>query len=109
KAGELASVNVVGLDMQDESRRRAVLGRLLGEDRAFNQVGFWNLEGEEIVRICRGAQEGCTRSLPTISPDVIEGVSTGAVFYGAATIEETTNEPLMIVAVPVLDVYKEPW
>lgn len=108
KANELSSVNIVGLDALDPADYKSVLGRLLGEDRSFNQVAMWNLDGTEISRVCRGAQEGCRQSLPGLPADAVNDVRNGDVHFGAVTIEANSNEPLMVVAVPVLDAYKEP-
>jgi len=91
------------LASQEERARH--LGSLLGLEPAFRHLSLLDLQGREVVASSRQAQIASGRLLEQAGADALVQVQQGRRYVGPVYVDEATSEPMVIVAVPVIDVF----
>jgi len=94
---------VEGLPKLDRDKQRGILSELLPYQRVFEELVLLDHKGHEQIRVSRN------RPAPTVLGDRAETdefvipQTRGQVYYSPIRFEATTGEPLMSIAVPLLD------
>ncbi|MBN2368663.1 PAS domain-containing protein [Candidatus Woesearchaeota archaeon] len=97
KLFDLASVN------QDE--KKILLERLIGFDQAFRQIIFLDEQGYESVKVTRLSSYATSQLRDKLNdPKFIESIEEDR-YISTIYIDELTSEPLIIVSVPVRDIF----
>jgi GAF domain-containing protein/HAMP domain-containing protein len=91
------------LASQEERARH--LGSLLGLDPAFRQLSLLDVQGREVAASSRQAQTEPGRLLRQAGADALVQVQRGRRYVGPVYVDDVTSEPMVIVAVPVIDVF----
>lgn len=108
KVGSLTSTAASSdLVSADPDKSRSTLARIVGLDHFFNQIVLWDMTGKELGRVCRGAEVICRQSVSSLSDEAINALKTGPSYVGPVFIDPESSEPMMIIAVPVQNVFKE--
>jgi HAMP domain-containing protein len=91
---------VIDIDRPEEQKQ--TLGSLMVEP-AFRQLVLLNTKEEELMKVSRLSQFelGCLRG--GIRSELFFQVSQGKEYIGSVCIDEITNEPMVIMAVPVIN------
>src|SRR3989344_567112 len=95
-------------DLAISSERRDVLGnKLLGRDSSFRQLFLVDADGKELATASR--LSGLTSS-PLFGREepLLVAVLKGKSYISSVYIDERTNEPLVLIAVPAMDIFREP-
>jgi len=97
----------VRLSASPEEQKR-VLDNLLGLDPAFRQVVLLDLQGQELIRNSRLSQLTAGQLAERIGSDMLAQVRQGNRQVSSVYIDDITSEPLIIMAVPVTNVFGDP-
>ncbi|MGC9395198.1 MAG: GAF domain-containing protein, partial [Anaerolineae bacterium] len=107
--GELEAAAKVGLRASTlPEERKSVLDNLLGLDIAFRQVALLDLQGRELASASRLSQLATGRLSEHIGSDVLTQVRQGNRQISQVYIDDVTSEPLVVMAIPVTDIFGDP-
>lgn len=87
---------------QDQER---ILANLLGLQPAFRQLAFLDARGQEQVRISRLSQAASGNLVDRVESDWLSQIKQKSRYISPIYVDEATSEPLVIMAVPALDVF----
>ncbi|MBN1933010.1 MAG: GAF domain-containing protein [Anaerolineae bacterium] len=85
--------------------KEKTLSSLLGLQSAFRQLAFLDAQGQEQVKVSRLSQIASGRLADRIAGDWLAQLERGERYISPVYVDELTSEPLVIVAVPVQDVF----
>ncbi len=106
KFGELETVVKVGnLGLASRQDQRDALGNLLGLDPAFRQVVLLDPQERELVALSRLSQTSAEELVARAGSDLFSQVKQGNRYISPVYVDDVTSEPMVIVAVPVRDVF----
>lgn len=90
-----------------EERQRAVLSNLMGREPSFRQLVLLNSRGREVARLSRfSAQVAGVLSAKNLQEAFSQAFS-GKEYISPVIIDETSFEPMVIMAVPLTDILGE--
>ncbi len=81
------------------------LASVLGLQRAFRQLAFLDTQGQEQIRTSRLSQVASGNLVDRIEGDWLSHLKQGDRYISPVYVDEMTSEPLVILAVPVQDVF----
>jgi methyl-accepting chemotaxis protein len=87
--------------------KKLVLERLLGVEPAFRQLSLLNAEKEELVKVSRLSERASSRLTERTEHDFFSQLSQGKTYISSVYIDEVTSEPMIIMAVPITDVFDD--
>ncbi|MBN1876220.1 MAG: GAF domain-containing protein [Anaerolineae bacterium] len=87
------------------SDQEKILANLLGLQSAFRQVAFLNMQGQELARLSRLSLTVSRNPVDRLESDWLIQVTQGERYISPIYVDEMTSEPLVIMVVPVLDVF----
>jgi len=82
-----------------------ILGNLMGLQPAFRQLAFMDKQGQEQTRVSRLSQSMSENPLEQVESDWLERVRQGNRYVSPVYVDLATSEPLVIMAVPVQDLF----
>jgi signal transduction histidine kinase/DNA-binding response OmpR family regulator len=88
-----------------QEEQKLVLNKIMGLEPAFRQLILLNAQGLELQRVARVSQRVFTQSTGLYETEMFSQLSQGKTFISPVYIDEVTSEPLMVIAVPVTDVF----
>jgi GAF domain-containing protein/HAMP domain-containing protein len=91
--------------LTSQEERARVLANLLGLDLAFRHLTLLDAQGREVVESSRRAQAEPGRLLEQAGADVLIRVQQGRRYVSPVYVDDATSEPMVILAVPVIDVF----
>jgi hypothetical protein len=94
---------VQGLPTLDRDKQRGILSELLPYQRVFEELVLLDRQGHEQIRISRSKPVSTTLGHRAGADEFVIPQTSGRVYYSPVRFEETTGEPLMTIAVPLLD------
>jgi putative methionine-R-sulfoxide reductase with GAF domain/HAMP domain-containing protein len=97
---ELSDPRVASLE-----ERARYLRSLLGLEPAFRHLALLDVQGYEVAASSRQAQTEPGRLLRQAGADALVQVQQGRRYVGPVYVDDATSEPMVIVAVPVIDVF----
>ena len=89
----------------DEQEKR--LERLLGLETVFRQLVLLNAEGEEMLRVSRLSHVLSTKLMEYHTDELLPQVSNKKRYVSHIFIDKITSEPMLVIAVPVTDVFDD--
>jgi PAS domain S-box-containing protein len=97
-------IRTFGLQPLDRDRQALFLSELIARNKSFEEIALLNSQGREEIRIHRlqliAPGELMDRSK---SDEFLRPASTHNVYHGPLTFDLDTHEPLMLIAVPQID------
>jgi GAF domain-containing protein/HAMP domain-containing protein len=88
-----------------QEERAMYLRSLLGLEPAFRHLALLDVQGREVAASSRQAQTEPGRLLRQAGADALVQVQQGRRYVGPVYVDDATSEPMVIVAVPVIDVF----
>jgi two-component system cell cycle sensor histidine kinase/response regulator CckA len=88
-----------------QEQRKPVLEKLLGLEPIFRQLVLLNQNGEELVRVSRVSKILAEKSMEYSKRDLFSEVYRNEKYLGSIYIDKVTSEPMVIMAVPVTNVF----
>lgn len=85
--------------------QKLVLEKLLGVEPAFRQLSLLNAEKQELAKASRLSETASGRLTDWVGVDLFSQVSQGETYISSVYIDEVTSEPMIIMAVPITDVF----
>jgi PAS domain S-box-containing protein len=85
--------------------RKLILERLLGREASFRQARLLDAHGREVLRAYRLSQAESERLTKRIGAEMLSRVSRGDRYISPVYVDEITGEPMVIMAVPIADVF----
>jgi signal transduction histidine kinase len=95
---------VQGLQELDQDEQRHILAGLLSYQDVFEELVLLDSEGDEHVHLSRLGLLPAAPCDHSGDDEFVIPYTTGEVYYSPVRFDETTGEPLMIIAIPLLDV-----
>lgn len=96
------TIQAQGLAIVNQDHTGA-LSNLLAYQPAFDELHLLNSRGQERVGVYRLNLRGTTPVDRSQADEFVIPKTTGQVYYGPAFYSESTNEPLMLIALPVVN------
>lgn len=90
-----------------QEEQKLVLEKLLGVEPAFRQLSLLNAEKQELAKASRLSETASGRLIDGVDVDLFSQVSQGETYISSVYIDEVTSEPMIIMAVPVTDVFDD--
>jgi GAF domain-containing protein len=87
----------------DQDRQRNVLSNLLAYESAFDEFHLLDSQGQEEVGVYRIGLASTTPLDRSHADEFVIPQTTGQIYYGPVRYDQITNEPLMTIAIPVID------
>jgi len=94
--------NIIALDGSEQER---ILNRLLGIDSSFRQIIMTDKEGNVVLRASRLSKSLSAKVIVYNKNELLRETEKGSVYISPVYIDITTNEPLMVVGIPISDVF----
>jgi len=101
------AANLNGLIVASSGDQRLILNKLIGRNAEFRQVFIVDAEGGELQRISRLPIATSTYSAQ-IQADMLSMIKQKKSYVSPIYINATTNEPLVLIASPAEDIFRDP-
>jgi two-component system sensor histidine kinase/response regulator len=102
----LETANSIGsLAMASQEEQKLVLNKLLGLEPAFRQLILLNAQGRELQRVARVSKLALDQSSEQFKGELFSNTSKGTTYVSPVYIDKVTSEPLMVMAVPITDIF----
>ena len=85
--------------------RKTIIESLLGLDPAFRQFALLNSRGQQLAQASRTSPTLSSQFTSQLKGDVTTQTSKGQRFIGSIYIDDNTSEPLIVIAIPIKNVY----
>ena len=95
------------LAIMHREERKPVLEKLLGLEPIFRQLVLFNVREEELVRVSRVSKILAEKSMKYKKRELFSKVYRNEKFLSSIYIDEITSEPMVVMAIPVTDVFGE--
>lgn len=86
---------------------RLLVDKLLGSQMAFREVALLDSQGQLLALSSRRSLTGSSDSINYADPDILTQTRQGQHYVSSVYIDEVTVEPLVLLAVPVMDTLNE--
>lgn len=101
-----ATVRISGLSAADQENRKLALEKLLGFEPAFRRLWLFDASGLQLARVSRLSDLIPNQLIERAVGELFSSNIQGKTYIsGSVYIDEETSEPLMIIAVPVKDIF----
>jgi methyl-accepting chemotaxis protein len=100
-----ATVNLGNMVDASQKEQKLVLDKLLGIEPAFRQLVVLDMQRQERVRISRLSSAVPIQLTEQMLSNMFSRVEQGNTFISSVYIDEVTSEPMVIMAVPVTNVF----
>ncbi len=91
----------------NEERHTLVMNKLMGREQSFRQLILLDLKGKEIKRVSKNSIEEKDHILP-FKQDILAAVTAKKQYISHVYIDETTSEPLVLIAIAANNLFHEP-
>jgi len=106
KLNELETAVRFGEPMSvSQEEQKIFLEKLLGTEPPFRQLSLLNAEKEELAKASRLSETSTSQLAERAEIDLFSQLAQGETYIGPIYIDETTGEPLLIMAVPIMSVF----
>jgi putative methionine-R-sulfoxide reductase with GAF domain len=85
--------------------QQQILDSLLGREPAFSQLLMLNAQNQLVAKSSRLSQIATTQPADLFSDELLTQVKQGRQYISSVYIDSTTSEPLILIAIPVTDVF----
>jgi PAS domain S-box-containing protein len=100
----LTTINISQYEQLETNSQRDVLYQLLAQRNLFKEASYINAEGTVTISVSNDQILTQNRRLSNDRKTIIkEAMLSREIYYGPVYFDETKNEPLMTMAVPVVD------
>ena len=89
----------------DPETRKTILGSVLGQDPAFRQLALLDSQGRQVAQGSRILQTLSSQFSYQLNGEAFSQTSKGLRFIGSIYIDDISNEPLVVIAVPAMNVF----
>jgi signal transduction histidine kinase len=97
-------IRVRGLKDLDRKQQDSLFSEMLAYQKGFDTLVLLNNAGQEQVYVSRTSIVGAGDLHNRSQEDVFKvPMSTGKIYYGPVRLDKTTGEPLMTIAIPVIE------
>jgi putative methionine-R-sulfoxide reductase with GAF domain len=97
------TVQTQHLEELDQDQQRSVLSNLFAYEKAFDELHLLNAQGQEQVSVYRIGLASTTTVDRSKADEFVIPKTTQQVYYGPVRYDQVTNEPLMTISVPVIN------
>jgi methyl-accepting chemotaxis protein len=99
------SIAIGRIDSSSPEDQKIVLEKLLGKVPSFRQMVLTDAEQQELATASRLSESVSGKLKEQIVGDVFSKLKTANAYIGSVYIDETSQEPMIVLAVPVKDVF----
>jgi two-component system cell cycle sensor histidine kinase/response regulator CckA len=93
------------LAIMNQKEQKPVLEKLLGLEPIFRQLVLLNINDEELVRVSRVSNILAEKSMEYSKNELVYQVHRNEKYLSSIYIDKVTSEPMVIMAVPVTDIF----
>ena len=95
---------VQGLPKLDQARQKSILTELLSSQDVFDALILLDSQGQELVRVTRLSATSTKLGDRAQADEFVKPKTSGQTYYSPVEFDKTTGEPLMTIAVPLVEV-----
>jgi signal transduction histidine kinase len=99
------AVRIGDLSTDNQEEQKTTLEKLIGLEPAFRQLTLLNSQGKKLVKVSRLSSFEVSPLTEQMESNILLKVSQGEKYISLVYIDEITSEPMVVVAVPVKDVF----
>jgi methyl-accepting chemotaxis protein len=99
------AVNIGNLGEVSQETKRVFLERLLGGEPGFRQLVLMEKDRKSAVKVSRLSQAALGQLTERVAEEIFLATNRGEQYHGNVYFDGTTSEPMMILAVPVRNVF----
>jgi GAF domain-containing protein len=96
------TIDTQGLNLPDQDHAK-ILSQLLAYQPAFDELHLLDSQGREQASVYRTSASFTTPVDRSQADEFVIPQTTGQVYYGPVYFDPSTNEPLMVISVPVIN------
>lgn len=93
------------LDLDVYTRQKTVLEKLMGYEASFRQLAIFNANGREVAKVTRASDLKLPQLTAEVKREMLARVNSGRNFIGSVYIDDFTFEPMVLMAVPIKNVF----
>ena len=93
------------LDLDVYTRQKTVLEKLMGYEASFRQLAIFNANGREVAKVTRASDLKLPQLTAEVKREMLARVNSGRNFIGSVYIDDYTFEPMVLMAVPIKNVF----
>lgn len=102
----LAVASGIGaLNLNAYTQQKTILEKLMGYEASFRQLAILNANGREFVKVTRASDLKLPQLTEEIKREMLAKVNSGRNFIGSVYIDDSTFEPMVLMAVPIKNVF----
>ena len=99
--------NFSKLPIIPQKEQKLALEKLLGVEPSFRQLCLLDIEKQELARASRLSKIASGQLTDRIGADFFSQVSQGKTYISSVYIDQVSGEPMIIIAIPVTDVFSD--
>ena len=99
------TVDIGSLISDQQKEQKQTLDKLLGREPSFRQLILLNKQNQELTEVSRLSQLALGKLSDRLDSSIFAQIQQGKEYIGSVYIDNLTSEPMVIMAVPVTDVF----
>ncbi|MBN2737260.1 MAG: methyl-accepting chemotaxis protein [Spirochaetales bacterium] len=100
-------IKINNLAELDKDSMEDLASSILGSDLAYRQILILGIDGEDLERAARISLYTAETITNIYESDLINNTSKNHIAYSEVYIDEVTNEPLVLISIPILNIYSD--
>lgn len=100
-----SGVKIGDISVASQEDQKIILEKLIGIEPAFRQLLLLDSQGNELVKVSRLSSFVISQLTEEIKSSMFLEVSQGNTYISLVYIDEITSEPMVVMAVPVTDIF----
>jgi signal transduction histidine kinase len=99
------TVDIGSLTSDQQKEQKQTMDKLLGREPSFRQLILLNKQNQELAEVSRLSQLALGKLSDRLDSSIFAQIQQGKEYIGSVYIDNLTSEPMVIMAVPVTDVF----
>ena len=99
------AVQLTSLTSAPPAEQRQILEKMLGRDLAFRQLAVLDPQDQEQIQVSRLSQATAPHLTDQLMSGALPEIKQGNNYVGPIYIDATTSEPLVIIGIPMINVF----
>lgn len=101
------SITIGSLEAAGPKEQKLVLDKLLGKVPSFRQLILLNAQGQTLVKASRLSESVSGKLIKQVGGDLFSQVSQKQTYISQVYVDDTTQEPMVAIAVPITNVFRD--
>jgi signal transduction histidine kinase/ActR/RegA family two-component response regulator len=99
------TISIGGIALSGPAEKQLIMKRLLGSETSFRQIVLLDMNKKESIRVSRLSRTASTELMPDETTAACALTFRGKPYISSVYIDKLSGEPMVILAVPVMDLF----